>query len=152
MPILFLNEQALPRFIRRIESLQPDSPRLWGSMTAPQMLAHLRRAFELWLGDIRVPEQGNFLTRTVLRWIVFHSGLPWPKGKIKAPPVFFPDKIDDFETERSRTLHIMKRFVDTVKRQPDRIHINPVFGRLPFSYLPRMAGMHTDHHLRQFGV
>lgn len=152
MAVVFLNEQTLPQFIRRVESLKPDAQRLWGSMTLPLMLAHVHRGFELWLGDVAAPEGGNFLTRTLLRWIVFHSGLPWPKGKVKAPPAFMPEKVGDLETERQRVIAVMKRFVQTVKAQPDRIHINPVFGRLPYSYLPRMAGMHTNHHLRQFGV
>ena len=37
----------------RLERLQPDSPRLWGKMTAPQALAHCSAGFEWALGDTR---------------------------------------------------------------------------------------------------
>lgn len=39
--------QVAQNYINRINTLNKDSQRLWGTMTAPQMLAHLNVSYEL---------------------------------------------------------------------------------------------------------
>src|SRR5215472_8360853 len=50
MPSLFDRDDR-DALARRLSNLQPSSPRQWGKMNAPQMLAHCAAALEVACGD-----------------------------------------------------------------------------------------------------
>ncbi len=151
MTTLFLTAETFPIFSNRIRAIRPDSVRQWGRLRPDEMLAHLNRAVEMSLGEVEVKDESNFLTRTVLRWLIFHV-LPWPKGKVKAPAVFLPKPEGTLEEERERLLASMVRFIENLEQSPERRTVNPFLGPTPLIYWTRIHGKHTDHHLRQFGV
>ncbi len=151
MAITRLTPETLGRFKERLAGLKPDSPRRWGKMQPIQLLPHLRRTFEISLGDVPVETPPATFWRRGLRWLVF-GVLPWPKGRIKAPEMFFPAPGVSFEEERAATLGIMERFAAEVAREPDRPAPNPVFGRMDLRFWSLIHGRHLDHHLRQFGL
>lgn len=152
MATKFFERASLPAYRARIMSLRPNSERRWGKMDATEMMAHLRRSLELSLNEIEgIEDKSNLFTRTVMRWLAFHV-LPWPKGKLKSPPMFFPEFHETFETEREKLLEAMERFIDELEADPEQTGLSPFFGPVTLHYYRRMHGKHMDHHLRQFGV
>lgn len=57
--------------IARAEALTPQSTRIWGKLTAPQMLAHLSDGMRMTYGDLPVASKDMWLTKTALvKWLV----------------------------------------------------------------------------------
>lgn len=137
-------------YARRFERVTGDCQRHWGVLTPCAMLAHLRAAVEVSLGDLPVVDKSTLFGRTLGCALVFRV-LPWPKGKIKAPEVFFPQS-SDIEQEREKLNAAMLRFFASAEREPDRIGVHPIFGPLSLRYWQRVHGKHFDHHLTQFGA
>ena len=148
---MLFDRRNLPVFKSRLAAIRPNSACCWGTMTPEQMLAHLRRSVEISLGEYAVKDVSNILSRTVIRWLVFHV-LPWPKGKLKVPAEWIPEPEEDIETERRRLGEALERFITAAEREPNRRSINPFFGPLSLAYCRRVHGKHFDHHLRQFGA
>jgi len=120
-------------------------------MDLAKTFSHLCRSVEVSLGAVEVKDQSNFLSRTVLKWLVFQV-LPWPKGKIKAPSDSFVEDVGNTEQERQALLDALGRFVETAEREPERKATFFIFGPVPLRYWRRIHGKHLDHHLRQFGA
>jgi hydroxymethylglutaryl-CoA reductase len=147
-----LTPDTLPRMKARLQMLQDQTRPLWGLRKPAEMIAHLRRNVEVALGEVEVKDGSTLLSRTVLRWYVFNSGIPWAKGKIHAPKVMSPPPDRDFEEERERLFATMERFVDAAAKEPQRRTVHPFFGPVKLPYWSRMLGMHIEYHLTQFGV
>jgi hypothetical protein len=153
MAIRLFTPANLDYFTDRINSITVETERLWGTMSAPKMLRHLRLAFEGSLGEMEAQDRSNFLTRTVLRYIVFHLWTNWPKGRIKVPANLTPEPEGDLDFERGKLLTAADRFLAALGEDPARPGgVHPLFGRQTVGYWSRIHGVHMDHHLRQFGV
>jgi hypothetical protein len=148
----WLTEDTLPGFKERLRALQPDTRPAWGKRQPIAMIAHLRRNVEVALNEIEIEDGSTLLRRTVLRWYVFSSGVPWPKGKVHAPPVMSPTPEGDFAAECAKFCASMERFVSAARREPRRRGVHPFFGPIKLRYWSRMLGMHIDYHLVQFNV
>ena len=151
MDVTLMEQSSLDQFKSRLGQVREDAPRKWGELDARRMFVHLRYAVRLSLQEVAFEGDPPKRVGPFMRWMVFHV-LPWPKGKIKAPPSFTPEADSDFETERSACLEALDRFADAAEREPDRVTEHPVFGKLPLSYWKRIHGKHLEHHLQQFGV
>lgn len=151
MAAVLLTRETLPRFISRLERIAPDTRPQWGRMTPLELMPHLNVHVRMALGEEQPPDESNWFTRNVLRWMVFH-GPPWPKGRIKAPEYFLVPPQETFEAERAKLIDSLRRYAEEAEREPDKRVLNPVFGPCTLRYWGRMLGMHIDHHLRQFGV
>ncbi|HTQ10976.1 MAG TPA: DUF1569 domain-containing protein [Fimbriimonadaceae bacterium] len=149
---VFLTTETLPRFADRLAALTADKKPLWGRRRPIEMVAHLRRNIEVALGEVKVEDGSTRFRRTILRWYVFNSGVPWAKGKIHAPKVMSPPPEGDFGTECARFRETMERFAAAVKREPKRLSVHPFFGPVKLRYWSRMLGMHIEYHLVQFDV
>jgi hypothetical protein len=149
---IFLTAETLPGFRERLRALSPDKRPIWGRRRPIEMVAHLRRNVEVALGEVEVQDGSTWFRRTVLRWYVFSSGVPWAKGKIHAPKVMSPAPEGDFAAECERFSTAMERFVETVQREPRRRTLHPFFGPVKLGYWSRMLGMHIEYHLVQFDV
>ena len=142
----------MPGYKARIQALGADSKGLWGELDATRMIAHLRRAIEISLEEVPVEDRSNWFTRSVVRWYAFRAPVPWPKGKLKAIPVFLPDDARDFELERQALLDAMDQFTQWEEDRPDTRTAHPFFGPLRLGYWSIVHGRHFDFHLRQFRV
>ncbi len=151
MPHPVLDSTTIATFEARARRIAGNAQRQWGTMTAPAMFAHLTRAIELSLGEVEVPDRSNWLTRSLLRWLVFDSPIPWMRG-MKAPAVFFPDTGDDLDRERERFIEALRRFVAAAKASPTRKVASEFFGPMTLAYWGKVNGRHIDHHMRQFGA
>lgn len=152
MAALLLRPETLPQLRERLDELEPDTRPLWGKRDPASMLAHLTRNVEVALGEVAVKDLSNLFSRTGLRWYVFYSGIPWPKGKIQAPAVLSPPPEGEVDAERERLIAAMERFVAALAEDPKRRAVHPFFGPVSLKGWRRMLGIHIDYHLVQFGV
>lgn len=137
---------------RRIENLQPHSPRKWGTMSVDQMMRHLAIAYESGAGILTLPrEQGIMGLMPHLKpvvWLMIHV-LPWPKGLPTSESFMVPDK-SSFDAAKSQLLEAFNHFMEAGKKRTFGEH--PLFGKLNYEDWGVLLYKHTDHHLRQFGV
>jgi len=136
--------------ILRLGKVRADSVRVWGIMTPHEMLCHLGDSFSAMLGDRRASTTDTLLSRTVVRWIALHTSLPWPKGVATRPevdPRREGSKPVEFESDRARTIQLLRRFASPEARCVP----HPIFGPLTRDEWLVWGYRHVDHHLRQFG-
>ena len=136
--------------LKRLSSLQPATPRQWGKMTAPQMLAHCAIAFEMPLGE-RSKKQallGKIVTPFIRSSIL--GDKPFGKNSPTDPDFVVADE-RDFSAEQRRLVDCVNRFCAAGAAAADgRMH--SFFGRLKGGEWGRLMYKHVDHHLRQFGA
>lgn len=136
---------------QRLDALRPDSPRQWGTMSAPQMLAHCAIGFETALGDRRPPRM--FVGRIMGGFVksrVFANDAPFRRNSPTAPFMVIAE-VRELETERSRVRALIDRFT-AAGRAGCTTHPHTFFGRLTPDQWGVLMFKHLDHHFRQFGV
>ena len=137
--------------LARVSALTPSDARLWGKMSAHQMVCHLCDSYKLALGEKSVSMATGFLQRTVIKFIALRAPVKWPHGVSTRPemeqgvggtvPV-------EFENDRANLLSIINRFCSSTI-DPKIQH--PFFGPMTRQDWMRWGYLHADHHLRQFG-
>src|SRR5262249_37431765 len=73
--------------IDRLQTVRSESARRWSRMTAHQAICHLSDAFRLVMKPVRPPSRSNLFSKTFIRLVALHSGLPWPSGVKTVPEV-----------------------------------------------------------------
>jgi|JI10StandDraft_1071094.scaffolds.fasta_scaffold06447_6 hypothetical protein len=141
--------RARDDLIARFERLSPEASAAWGSMTAPEMLAHCADALRMGLGEVECKPRNAALPRmAVVKWL-FLNVLPFPKNAPTAKELRSrtPAPWDD---ERAQLIELMRRVggADASTRFAD----HPLFGPLDRAQWGQLAWKHLDHHLRQFGA
>jgi hypothetical protein len=135
----------------RIESLRADSPRQWGTMTAPQALAHCAVAMEWAVGETVAPRMviGRVIGPLVRRLAVRNDD-PMAKNAPTSPDLRIAGE-RELDTERARLIRLIDRFNTG---GPAGCTTNPhsFFGRMTPDEWAVLMYKHVDHHLRQFGV
>ena len=152
MSNLFMNPASKDQIVRRISAIQEDSPRRWGTMNAPRVIAHLLHSLKVPLGEASTEYHGNFFKKNVMRLLAFHTPMPWPKGKIPTAPGYEADPEGSFEQQKQDLVSAVERFIDLSEKDPDREVLHPNFEMRKLRYWQRLNGRHFDHHLNQFGV
>ena len=152
MAAIDLNAQTLNDFTARVSKINSDTAGQWGSKTAGEMIAHLTQAVAIGMGEESAPSETNFIKANIMRPIIFSGLMPWPKAKIKSPEIFHPAPAADFDQAKAGLIDLYGRFVKRCADDPSRAFYHPVFGDLTMTQQQRVFGMHSDHHLRQFGV
>lgn len=148
---LYMDRAVAGGFKARISRLTPQSRRQFGTMTLPEMLAHLEQSFKITLGEVRATDESNWLIRNVLGPVVFRW-LPWPKGRLKSKDIMLVPPHGEVEELKQRLLDYIDRFVDVYEREPGRSAISPLLGPLTMKQWALVHGRHIPHHLEQFGV
>ncbi len=146
------DRSTLPAFTDRLARLTAESPRQWGEMDVDRTLRHLIFSFEMSLGEQDVEDKSVPIFRDLIFVLFFRLFTNWPKAKIKGPEISFPPPEEDFGAARETLKAKMRRFADELERRPDQRQVNPTLGPIPLTRWSRLHGLHTDHHLRQFGV
>ena len=133
----------------RLESVTPDRQRVWGTMSPHQMLVHLAVAAEAATGvrpfaaPMRAPSR-------LLKWFALRAPLRWPRGvKAGADPASAVLAADAFAADRTRAVDGL---VALASQGTTFAPAHPVFGPMARDDWHRWAYLHTDHHLRQFGL
>lgn len=139
--------------VARVRRIRPDSARLWGRMTAPQMVCHLSDSFRAVMGLHAVSPASNAFSRTVMRFVALHVPLTWPHGVPTRPEVDQEaggTPPDVFARDLEDLAALIARF--TAPRRDFQPQPHPTFGPLSDAEWSRWAYLHVDHHLRQFGL
>lgn len=145
------------QIVVRLQKIQPSTPRLWGKMTAAQMICHLADSFRVTMGQKpwsteRISVTPIPMPDWFVKWVAFELPMRWPRGTPTRPEV-------DAEKDGTRPgalsedvrelVGLMDRFTRTPRDFEWQPH--PIFGPMTESEWMRWGYLHMDHHLRQFG-
>jgi hypothetical protein len=134
---------------QRVRLISPDSRALWGKFSPQGMLAHLTQSARMALGDLHVPLIPRpLIVRKLIKVLLFYV-VPFPKSAPTARELLTPDPTP-VEPLRDELITLMRRIADGPREGIGPAH--PLFGPLSYEDWARLAWLHTDHHLRQFGV
>jgi hypothetical protein len=135
----------------RVALLRPDSERLWGTMNAPQAVAHCAAGLELALGDKTPPRMfvGRLLG-LIVKPLALRNDEPMRRNSPTMKDLVVQDE-RDLRTERERLLGLIDRFA-AAGPAGCTTHPHSFFGRLTPEEWAILTYKHLDHHLRQFGV
>lgn len=133
----------------RLVRLTPAHERVWGSISAHQMVSHLGDASEAALGRrpfspaIRSPSR-------MLKFVALSLPMRWPRGiKSGADPAAKVLAVVEFPGDLDRAVRTLQELAAAETGVADR---HPIFGAMSLADWHRWAFLHTDHHLRQFGL
>jgi hypothetical protein len=137
--------------LQRLDKLQTNNQRVWGSLTVDQMLPHISGLLALAMGDVQMTIKTNFFKKHILKRLLFLKG-EMPRG-VKTPARF---KDVDPNITNEQLLPMKTKFKEQLQRflaagEAD-LHAHPIFGQLSKKDWGKIIYMHTDHHLRQFGA
>ena len=144
-----LNDREHRReLLDRLARLDPAQPPRWGSLTAPQMLAHLCDQMRMPLRDQSSPPVGAPTRYPVLRELFLYV-LPWPRGKVQAPPGAFAAEPAAWSEDLATLNELVDQYLNLKPERtwPDHPH----FGRMSRRAWGAFCYKHFNHHLRQFG-
>ena len=133
---------------KRLRSLDDNTPPLWGSMTVPQMRAHMKTAVRYSLGkEPLVPPEGSAFVRLIFPlflngWLKLPRNAEKPKLYQGAPPTATLDEVME-EVKEFRA----GAEAGTLDPPP-----HSALGDLGLVGWAKLHRIHFDHHLRQFGV
>jgi hypothetical protein len=135
----------------RLARLQPDSPRQWGAMSAPQAMAHCATSMEWVVGDRIPPRMGlpSILGR-MIKSKALSGDAPFRRNSPTAKELVITDE-RDFNAERNRLTVLIDRFAAAGPAGCTK-HPHTFFGRMTPDEWAILTYKHLDHHLRQFGV
>lgn len=131
----------------RLRRVTPSTAPAWGTLTAPRMVCHLADQLRVALGDIPSRDVSSLPLRTVVRFLVIHTGFQAPPGKVKTVREMLTSAPGDWGTDLASCGALLERLAATASPAP-----HPAFGRLTPREWGVLAWKHFDHHLRQFRV
>ncbi len=147
------NPSVRQQILQRIAALKPDMRPRWGRMTAHQMLCHLTDSFRVAMGEKHASPATGLLQRSLLKWAALYLPLRWPQGVPTRPEVeqgAGGTPPGDFCRDRIELISAIERFAGANRTFEWGKH--PAFGSLRDREWLRWGYLHTDHHLRQFGL
>ena len=133
----------------RARRLTPAHHAQWGKFTVDRMLAHMVDAFRMGLGEIevrprKIPVIGTWPFNVLfIRFVGMPKNAPTAREIIQRPPLSIEAELRELEAA-------MDRFASQHERKEWPRH--PAFGKLSRKSWGVLGYVHTDHHLRQFGV
>jgi hypothetical protein len=135
--------------LARVRAVHAGSARRWGRMSVSDMLAHVADQLRIALGEIEAQGVPGPLRFPPLRYLAIHV-VPWPKGRVQAPPEAFTTAPTEIEADRAALVALIERFA----RAPDAALAapHPLFGHMSARDWDVLSYRHLDHHLRQFGA
>lgn len=148
---VYMDRDIAEQYKQRVQALQPDARRRWGSMSVGQMLAHLDEFLRFSIGEAEARDDSNWFFRYVFGPVAFHL-LPFPRGVLPAPANTTPEGNGDLDHQKQAVLDHIDRFVELYERNPDHRAVNPMLGPLTMKQWALVHGRHFPHHLKQFGV
>ena len=144
------DKEAYNETILRLNTLTPQTQRLWGKMDVAQMLAHCKEAFKVPMSDKKMP---RMVMGLLIGWMIkpkLYNEDPWKKNLPTAPNFLIKDE-RNFETEKQELIGLINQFHNgtpaTIGRFP-----HPMFGTFTIEQWGKSMYKHLDHHLQQFGV
>jgi len=145
------NPQDCANIVERINSLQPNTQRLWGKMTVAQMLKHCSIPYHQ-IFDPHFPK-APLMMRLLLKWFYKQSMVnttPY-KQNLRTAPVFVVKDEPDFELHKTA---LIDNVLKVCQLGSEAFEMKPqiTLGPLTAKEWSNMLYKHLDHHLRQFGA
>lgn len=141
---------VLESLVTRIGRAAPDSVRCWGTMDAHQMLVHVGDAAAAALGQRAFSATPRSGPRGLVRVIALYVLPRTPRGiKSGAEPAAKVLDATAFAQDRDRAIGLLR---ELAAPGAGFVSEHPAFGRMARGDWLRYAYVHTDHHLRQFGL
>ena len=138
---------------RRLHAVQLSSPRQWGKMSVHQMVCHVSDGFRMYMGEKPTELAPVPYPRKLTKWIALWAPTQWPKGFKTAPEL---DQLASGTTpvEFKTDMRELRKLIDhfSMLGGDFKWPAHPHFGRMSHTEWMRLAYLHTDHHLRQFGA
>ena len=146
MPKSLSDPRARQELLDRLDRLTSGATPLWGTMTAPQMLAHLADWMLMAKGELKVglknrPQRYPPLKQLMIYWLPFPRGIPTSPELVGRRPL-------EWSIERAAVHKHVESFANPRATWPE----HPVFGKMTSRAWSVFAYRHMDHHLRQFGI
>lgn len=145
-------DQDRVEILRRLTTVGPDTTRLWGRMSAHQMICHLSDSFLAVTGQRPASRASGPLQRTLIKWIALYAPLQWPHGVATRPEVDQESGgTPPWNFAADVTKLEMLVVLITTRQECFDGQEHPIFGSMSNTDWMRWAYLHMDHHLRQFG-
>jgi len=151
MPQNLLHSSSKAAILKRVSALSTEAQARWGIMNAQEMLCHTADQLRVALGEIPAPVTGNFFMRTIGKWGVV-AGIPIPKGSptmAEVDPKRTGTQPTELEADRASLVSCIETFTARVETEPFSPH--PLFGKMSRNQWGKLAYIHLDYHLKQFG-
>lgn len=148
-----LNFRDKEEIVARLQRVLPTSPRRWGKMSVHQMVCHLSDGFKLYMGHITVAPLGFPFPSKVMKTVALWAPMQWPKGFktiVELDQQGGGTAPAEFDRDMSELKNLLERFTQRPRDFPLQLH--PHFGPMSEKEWMRLAYLHSDHHLRQFGA
>ncbi len=137
--------------ISRIYALNENSNRLWGKMTARQMIRHCLVNDEMNFGKMNLKQLfiGRLFGQMALKSFL-KDEKPVKKNMGTLPELKITEDVkEDLETLKEQWVTSIQKYTDLGDNHE---YIHSFFGKMKREQVGLIAYKHTDHHLRQFGV
>jgi hypothetical protein len=138
------------QIIGRLNNLTAENRPVWGKMSPAQMLKH-NRLWEEMIHENKLFRRpligrliGPMILKQVLRTPEFRRNSP------TIPEMRVTDTDIDLNEERNQLIALVNSYPQY--GWPDNSFIHPFFGKMTREQIGKMAYLHLDHHLKQFGV
>lgn len=145
-PGTLLNESDREAIAGRLRRVTPETPAKWGKLDARGMLCHVTDQLRVATGELAAAPTHTFLYRTLVKWLVVHTGLQPPPGKIQTAPEMLTSCPGDWAADMASCERLI---AEVGAGRASTVH--PAFGPLSASEWGKLCFKHLDHHLRQFG-
>ena len=147
----FFEKENYDAIRERFNNLTPENARQWGKMDIAQMLTHLNIVLEQVVGKTPFKDESNFLSRTLIKWVVMRMVKKGSFGKNSpTAKTFIVTDARVFETEKQRLLENLTAFYD--KGQQGKLPPHPAFGTFTKEEWGTQQYLHLHHHLTQFSA
>lgn len=143
-----LNVECRKEVLDRLSGLSPDDKPKWGTMSAPQMVAHVSRQLKCAFGLEHDKPLSTIWQFWPFRNLVIYI-LPWPHHLPTADAWKNP-KRDGWDREIDQLRKLIQKF--SVKDDTVEWGTHPILGKLDAKDWAVVSYRHIDHHLRQFGT
>jgi hypothetical protein len=137
--------------LARLKRLHPNSARRWGKMSPAQMICHVSDGMRMYMGERPVALARVPYPRALMRWIALWAPIPWPHGFQTVPELDQQSggtPPEHFEQDVEELRVLIDRFT---RERFDFRWPHPHFAKMSEREWMRLAYLHADHHLRQFG-
>jgi len=136
-----------------LKPLRPETPRLWGTMTAPQMLDHVQAGTTLFMAKRMMPlvvpeEKLDRLKAFLMSDKPFMESAPKPEQYLEFETKIFPE----FDAQKEAFLKVLATFDHVTRTDADFWCFHPSFGRLNAEETRQLQYKHIRHHFQQFGL
>ena len=137
-----------------LETIEPNTPALWGQMNVHQMIEHLALVMSIANGRMSVVADAPAEKLAYRKMRFFEKDIPFTHGiklsAISENPV--PTMFVDINQSKQFLLSQLERFFDYFNEHNDIMPEHPVFGPMNHEEWVQFQARHIWHHLAQFGI